>query len=157
MDDVLVLSKRLSDPDPDPAPWPHGLALRPFGPSNAPGARALLNAAYARGGGDVAPFGPWWEALLADPEYDPDLCLVLEDTARSAVVGFAHCWTSAFVKDLAVDEALRGRGLGRGLMLRAFRLFRERGVAEVRLKVRRDNPSGAPAFYRSLGMDAVRP
>ena len=70
----------------------------------------------------------------------------------NGIAGVAQCWTSAFVKDLAVRPRLRRRGLGSALLLQAFRTFRERGAAFVDLKVVADNLSGALRLYRSHGM-----
>lgn len=152
LDEAITLIRQLSDPDPASTPWPAGVRLGPFGAGNGRRARALLNAAYARGGGAVEPFETWWPPLRADSEFDPRLCFVFEDAGSGALVGFAHGWTSAFVKDIAVDPDWRRRGLGRALMEMMFAAYRARGFAAVRLKVRRDNRSGALDFYRSLGM-----
>lgn len=135
---------------------PPGFAFTPFDVAHhARAARALLNAAYARGGGDVLDFEAWWPAVESDEEYDPALCFVLTRTATSELAGFAQCWASGFVKDIGVQPDLRRRGLGRALMLEIFRAFQASGIAEVRLKVQADNPSGAPVFCRTLGMETV--
>ena len=100
-------------------------------------------------------FEEWWPAVEGDTEFDPALCLVLTETASGALAGFAQCWNSGFVKDIGVRPGLRRLGLGRALMAEVFRIFQARGIGEVRLKVHADNPSGAPAFYRALGMRCV--
>jgi ribosomal protein S18 acetylase RimI-like enzyme len=66
----------------------------------------------------------------------------------------AQCWTSSFIKDLAVHPAARRRGLGRALMLATFHAFAQRGSTHVDLKVREEN-AAAQALYRSLGMRVV--
>lgn len=70
-------------------------------------------------------------------------------------MGFAQCWTSAFIKDIAVSHDWRGKGVGRALMAEVFTLFKARGASAVTLKVEADNPSGAVRFYQALGMTAV--
>jgi ribosomal protein S18 acetylase RimI-like enzyme len=90
-----------------------------------------------------------------DAEFEPALCFTLTETATSALAGFAQCWSSGFVKDIGVRPDLRRHGLGRALMAEIFRTFQARGIGEIRLKVHADNPSGAPAFYRALGMTEV--
>lgn len=127
----------------------------PFEPErHARMVHATLVAAYAQGGGYVEPYAIWWPSLRDDAEYDPALCLVAEDE-QGEVAGVAQCWTSAFVKDLAVRAHFRRRGVGSALLLEAFRVFRERGAAFVDLKVDSNNPSGAVRFYRSHGMREV--
>ncbi len=147
--------RRSLDEDLPPPAWPRGFRLVPFEPeTHAPKVHALLVAAYAQGGGYVEPFPIWWPSLRNDAEYDPALCLVAAD-GQGEIAGVAQCWTSAFVKDLAVRPDLRGQGLGSALLLEAFRVFRGRGAAFVDLKVDSDNPSGAVRFYRSHGMRQI--
>ena len=93
-------------------------------------------------------------ACRDDSEYDPTLCF-LAANEQDEIVGVAQCWTSAFVKDLAVAPAMRRQGLGAALLSHAFRAFAERGVPSVDLKVDADNPSGALRLYRSLGFETV--
>jgi ribosomal protein S18 acetylase RimI-like enzyme len=111
-------------------------------------------AAYARGGGYVEPFAIWWPSLIGDAEYDPALCFVAADEAGE-IVGVAQCWTSAFVKDLAVAPTARRQGLGAALLCQAFHVFRERGAAHLDLKVEADNPTGALRLYRALGFREI--
>ncbi|MFW6027727.1 MAG: GNAT family N-acetyltransferase, partial [bacterium] len=66
----------------------------------------------------------------------------------------AHCWTTGFIKDIAVAPAYRRRGVGRALMAEIFRAFHRRGAAWVDLKVQADNHS-AIAFYEAIGMVIV--
>ena len=64
--------------------WPEGLSLAVFSESRAAEAHALLQLAYADGGGAVPPFGEWWPRLSADSEYDPAFCFLLEDSGGRA-------------------------------------------------------------------------
>lgn len=61
----------------------------------------------------------------------------------------------AEVRGLVVDEAMRGRGVGRALMAAAERWARDEGYALVRVRsnVIRD---GAHRFYRRLGYDETK-
>jgi ribosomal protein S18 acetylase RimI-like enzyme len=133
--------------------WPEGARLVMFTPEQAAGVHALLAAAYANGGGSVLPFAQWWIAVSHDAEFDPALCFVAQD-ASGRPIGVAHCWTSAFVKDLAVHPDWRRRGLGRALLLHAFGVFSVRGAGAVDLKVEAGN-AAAIALYKSLGMHVV--
>lgn len=137
----------------DPPRWPAGVFVRtlPAKPSKDDGraAHAVLEGGYWEGGGGAPIFPQWWKALRKDREFDPALVFLAERAGN--VVGMAQCWTSAFVKDLAVRGDARREGLGRALMLTAFGEFARRGAAHVDLKVREDN-AAALALYRSLGM-----
>jgi len=115
-------------------------------------ARLLLNAVYRDGGGEILEFETWWKALIADDEYDPALCFVAEDS-DGVLVGFAHCWATGFVKDIAVTPECRRRGLGKALMVSIFEAFQSRGLPAVELKIDPKNPHGVDAFYLSLGME----
>lgn len=151
---VLLMRRELPvDPERIPAPvWPEGVTQRTLREEDAREAHALLAAAYWQGGGGVPDFRRWWSALRKDAEFDPALCFVAADA--QGLVGVAQCWTSAFVKDLAVAERARRKGFGRALMLTAFRAFADRGAWAVSLKVREEN-AGAISLYKSLGMEAV--
>ena len=130
--------------------WSDGLHLKDFTPACARDIHALLELAYAKGGGSVPSFEAWWRALSQDSEYDPALCFPVYQEEK--LVGFAQCWTSAFVKDLVVHPDFRKRGIGRALLLHIFQVFQRWGARAVDLKVQPDNPSGAVRFYTSLGM-----
>ena len=151
---VIRMRRSLAEPVPEPV-LPAGVRLIPFEPDrHAQDVHALLVQAYARGGGYVEPFAIWWPSLCGDSEYDPALCFIAADEHEN-IVGVAQCWTSAFVKDLAVSPASRRHGLGSALLCHAFRAFRDRGAAFLDLKVDADNPSGALRLYRSLGFREI--
>lgn len=137
----------------EPAIPPDGVRWEPFDhDKHAADARELLNAAYKDGGGAVEDFDAWWPQLRDDAEFDDALCFVATDVEGGRVIGFAQCWTSAFIKDIAVAPNWRRRALGKALMQRIFQSFKERGSDHVDLKVEVDNPHGAVQFYKSLGM-----
>jgi ribosomal protein S18 acetylase RimI-like enzyme len=97
-------------------------------------------------------FEGYWEWLTTDSEFDPELIFIPE--ADGEVVGLCHCWTSAFVKDLVVDEPFRRRGLGAALMTLALEAFASRGAASVDLKTGVENVR-AQSLYRRLGFEVV--
>jgi ribosomal protein S18 acetylase RimI-like enzyme len=151
---VIRMRRPLAEPLPEPV-WPAGIRLVSFEPEEHAGrVHALLVQAYARGGGYVEPFAIWWPSLRDDAEYDPALVFTATDD-RGEIVGMAQCWTSAFVKDLAVTATLRRQGLASALLHHAFRAFAERGASYLDLKVDADNPSGALRLYRSLGFGEI--
>lgn len=143
----LRLRKQLDGPLPVPA-WPQGITPAAFDAVDPRLLHALLDEAFP--GGLIAPFEDWYRNLTTDAEFDPALCIPAL-TGDGKVAGFVQCWTSGFVKDLAVAPGYRGRGLGAALMLHAFALFAARGMPHVDLKVQLDE---APArrLYARLGM-----
>jgi ribosomal protein S18 acetylase RimI-like enzyme len=151
---VIRMRRSLTEPVPEPV-WPAGIRLVTFDPErHAEKIHALLVEAYAQGGGYVEPFAIWWPSLRDDLDYDPALVFIAADE-RNEIVGVAQCWTSAFVKDLAVAPAMRRQGLGAALLHHAFQIFRDCGAPCLELKVHADNPSRALRLYRSLGFEEV--
>lgn len=59
------------------------------------------------------------------------------------------------IKDLAVDPAMRRRGIGRRLLAAALRLLAGNGVERTTLEVRESNEP-AIALYRSFGFERQR-
>lgn len=136
-----------------PAPLGAGFALRPFDKLLIHECRELLKRVYAEGLGDNGiSFEGFWTWLTTDPEFDPALVFIV--TRGVAVVGFCHCWTAAFIKDLAVAPEHRQRGLGTTLLTLALEEFRRRGAAFVDLKTDIDNTK-AQSLYRRLGFVVV--
>lgn len=150
----ILMERDLREPL-EPAVWPAGARLEEFTTRHARSVHELLSAAYRSGGGSVPGFRNWWSSLSRDIEFDPQLVFLATDEA-ARVIGVAQCWTSAFVKDLAVHPGWRRRGLGRALLLHTFDVFKQRGTVTVRLKVEPSNPSGAIRLYRAVGMRQKR-
>ncbi|MEZ5938287.1 MAG: GNAT family N-acetyltransferase [Hyphomonadaceae bacterium] len=139
-----------------PAPvWPAGLRFGLFGDMESRDVHGLFARAYADGQGDVGNYGSWWLQLTVDAEYDPSLCMAVY-TANGRAIAAAQCWTSAFIKDFAVDPAVQRRGLGSALLHQCFTTFWARSSPVVMLKVHPDNVA-ARAFYRSQGMVEIPP
>ena len=59
--------------------------------------------------------------------------------------------TTAYIDDICVDEAARGRGVGRALYEHILSFAAEKGAYNVTLNVWTCNP-GAMAFYEKLGL-----
>ncbi len=102
-----------------PAPLPDGVALLPFTKDRVYEARELMKRVYPDGLNDGGiSFEGFWSWLTTDSEFDPDLMFI---AARDgAVVGFCHCWSGDFVKDLVVAPEFRRRGLGSALLTLAL-------------------------------------
>ncbi len=133
-------------------PGPGGIRITTLQQQDAQAAHAVLEAGYYEGGGGAPQFSKWWSKLRKDAEFDPALCFLAADA--DGIVGVCQCWTSAFVKDLAVHPRVRRRGIGRALMIAAFEAFKARGAEHVDLKVREENLA-AQRLYHSLSMRII--
>jgi ribosomal protein S18 acetylase RimI-like enzyme len=142
----LRLRKALTG-NPTPPQWPAGYAPAALDQIDAAKAHALLATAFP---GQIAPVEDWYGNLVSDAEYDPALCIAAIET-NGDVVGYIQCWTSNFIKDLAVAPDHRGNGIGAALMHHAFTLFAARGATHVDLKVK-TGALPARRLYTRLGM-----
>jgi ribosomal protein S18 acetylase RimI-like enzyme len=152
---VLRMRRELAGPIEGPQ-WPRGVSCRTLTKNNAEkdakAAHAVLAAGFWEGGGGAPMFRQWWSQLRKDSEFDPLLFFLAVD--GEGVAGLAQCWTSAFVKDLAVHPRMRRLGVGRALMLTAFHTLAARGAFRVELKVREENLD-AQRLYHDIGMRIV--
>ena len=145
------MRKLLADLSPGPS-WPAGFHIRSFVPSDALALHTLLNQVFQDG--SDGPFESWWPRISGDSEFDPALCFLVSGPGET-LVGAALCWSSAFVKDLAVRQDTRRLGLGRALMLHVFSEFRQRGATHVDLKTNLVSNAAAMRLYRDLSMVKV--
>jgi ribosomal protein S18 acetylase RimI-like enzyme len=111
---------------------------------------ALLTTAYTARGKRMAPRGAWWEALLADPGFDPSLVLLVV-TPNGILAAAAMASNTGRVTELVVAPSFRRLGLGTALLGHLGRLLKERGVAAVDLQVEADNHA-AVALCEALNM-----
>jgi ribosomal protein S18 acetylase RimI-like enzyme len=133
--------------------WPSGIEISIYRADLAPAVHQLMQLGQREGGGRVPSLEDWQRRFESDPEYDPSLCFIASDA--EGVVGVAQCWTSAYLKNLVVHPSMQGRGLGRALLLNAFKVFQQRREGFVDLKVLEDNLR-AQRLYESAGMYVVR-
>jgi ribosomal protein S18 acetylase RimI-like enzyme len=111
---------------------------------------ALLTTAYTARGKRVAPRGAWWEALLADPGFDPSLVLlVVTPNGILAAAGIAS--SAGRVTELVVAPSFRRLGLGTALLGHLCQMLKERGIGMVDLQVEADNHA-AVALCEALDM-----
>lgn len=94
----------------------------------------------------------------ADPPADNVLAIVEADGEAVGHAWFAESSRNdrrtIFVNDVEIDEAQRGRGLGRAAMGLVEDEARARGIDRVELNVFGGN-TAARSLYRSLGYDEV--
>ncbi|WP_378949671.1 GNAT family N-acetyltransferase [Mesorhizobium sp. ANAO-SY3R2] len=142
----MMLGAALKAPE-----WPGGFSMRTLQASDAPALHALWQTAFD----DFdQPLDEWWRWLSGDEEFDPALCFLVFDR-DGRLAGAAQCWTSAFIKDLAVHPDFRGRGIAEALLRQVFSAFRARGAAHVDLKTNLVDSAAAVRLYRKLGMVEV--
>ncbi|KAE9643605.1 GNAT family N-acetyltransferase [Pseudomonas sp. PB106] len=146
------MRRDLSEVAPD-AQWPCDFELCVYREELAPAVHQLMQIGHRKGGGSVPPLEQWQRRFESDPEYDPTLCLIACDA--EGVVGVALCWTSSYIKSLVVHPRAQGLGLGRALLLNAFKVFQQRREGFVDLRVLEDNLR-AQQLYESAGMYVVR-
>ena len=99
----------------------------------------------------------WIEEYVEDPDFRPDLSLVVEE--QDEAVGFLAAGvmeikqlgqTCGWVSQVGVRPEWRGRGVGAWLVARTMESLRQEGLEAVGLHVNVDNP-GAIELYERLG------
>jgi mycothiol synthase len=146
------------DAPPSTPGWPDGFHLRPFVQSqDARAVHEIIQTAFR----DITnhqdvPFEAWEQFMLKRIDFDPTLMFVVEHIRE--IVAVAACFDysdNGWVRQLAVKNEYRGRGLGLSLLRYAFAEFFRRGRRSVGLIVDSQNPTGAPELYLRAGMVPV--
>jgi ribosomal protein S18 acetylase RimI-like enzyme len=161
--EVLRMWKTLDGADPDPV-WPEGVSVRTFEEVDAGAVKGLLDEAYLAGAvkglldeaylawdRSYVPMArdDWVRWMTEDADFDPAVWWLAEDDG--VLAGVALHWRGGWLKDLAVRESQRGRGLGTALLRHGFHEFERRGVERIGLKVDGANPTGAIRLYERTG------
>jgi mycothiol synthase len=142
--------------DPAQPSWPEGIAVRTFRPGEEREIYDVdLEAFQDHWDFFPVPFDDWHDYFLGSETFDPELWFVAEDDEQ--IAGVALCSAArgpetGWVNVLAVRRPWRRRGVGRALLLHAFRDFRRRGYKEVGLNVDGENLTGAVRLYERAGM-----
>jgi len=147
----------LADVDEEPV-WPEGLEVRSF----RPGDEQLFYEVHQEAFEDhwahevKSPYDEWAHWFLEPPMYDPELWFVAEEAGEPAGIALDYVRTEGspigWIQILAVRRPWRRRGLGRALLLHAFRAFRARGLERAGLGVDASSLTGATRLYESVGM-----
>jgi len=138
-------------------PWPEGLTLRTIVPGQDDHeVYTFIQTAFERPGRVAPTFEQWQDFMMRADHFRPDLWFLLYDQAE--LVGAALCFdypTYGWVRQLAVAQKWRRRGLGAALLQYVFAIFGRGGHVRVALAVDSDNPN-AVQFYEKVGMRCVR-
>lgn len=122
----------------------------------------------------IVAFRDWLgDAEPAEPSVAASVALLLADANTEFLLGAAAAgeppcgvcqlryrhsvWTAApdcWLEDLYVEDAGRGRGVGRALVLAAVERARSRGAARIELDTNEDN-APAIALYEALGFSTA--
>ena len=116
----------------------------------------LVETAFDRPGRRPISFEEWTDLMVNTDAYDPDLWFLALSGDQLAGVCLGLTWPSlGWVRQLAVAEGWRRRGLGTALLRHAFALFKARGYKRAGLAVEVKNED-ASAFYEHVGMCPTR-
>jgi [ribosomal protein S18]-alanine N-acetyltransferase len=120
------------------------ISVRPLCEGDLESVLAIESASFSR---------PWIRAHFLDEMASPFGIPLVAQTPDGAIAGYLCLklvLDEAEILDVAVDLALRGRGIGRVLVEKALSLCREKQVALLGLEVRVSNQA-AIALYQRLG------
>jgi ribosomal protein S18 acetylase RimI-like enzyme len=138
--------------------WPDGCHLAPFVlDQDERRVYDFVTEAF-RWPGFVPPsFDQWRERMIETGTFREDLWFLLVDRAGNLVATALCCEYEIYgwVRNLAVAEAWRNRGIGSALLQAVFGEFYRRGQPRIALGVDGNNPD-AYRFYERLGMTQVR-
>jgi mycothiol synthase len=142
---------------------PDGVRFRPFRADDRHDwstFHEVLEASFADHFGfesiDLATFEAMWTGF---PTWDPSLVTFAEADDRVVGVVVSNVTSTsglAWLSDVGVLPAYRGRGIAKALLLRAFADLRAKGCGRVRLNVDAENTTGATRLYERVGMHVRR-
>ena len=142
--------------------WPEGVEVRTFRPGGDDRrVYEVQEETFAdQHDHDPLSYEEWRHWSFSDP-FDPDLWFLAEDGDELAGILLARSSrggdeTLGWVSVLGVRRPWRRRGLGRALLLHAFRELRARGKPRAGLGVDGSNPTGAVQLYEEAGMRVLR-
>jgi ribosomal protein S18 acetylase RimI-like enzyme len=139
--------------------WPQGIEVGAFrrGVDEAV-VHAAHDEVFLEGSGPAeTDLEEWLQSRFAHEGVDLDLWLIAWD--QGEVVGGIEATetpSGAYMGDLFVRRAWRGRGIGRALMLRECGELRRRGVRTAYFAVDTANPTGALDLFESMGFRSAR-
>ena len=152
--EVLQMEVPLDEP-PEAARFPQGLTVRTYADADARAVKELLDAAYIAWDETYVPMElNDWVAWMTSEGFDPTCWWLAGGGGKLG--GVCLTWKEGWVKDLAVTEGWRGKGLGKALLLHALGEHHRRGAPLVGLKVDAVNPTGAIQLYERVGFTTAK-
>ena len=137
------MAARLPDPDTDGV-----IAVRAMAAADVPAVAAIEKQAYPAA-------QAWAEGIFRDCLRVGYLCRVAESAGEIVAYGVVAMGAGeAHVLNLCVAGSVRGRGIGRRMLLLLLERSAQAGMQDVFLEVRPSNPH-AIALYQSLGFVEV--
>lgn len=106
---------------------------------------------------DAAQWRPEDYLHLADEPGGMILVAIMEEMNLPEIAGFVafhHVMDEAELRNLAIDPALRRKGIARALVAAGINTLQDRGVRRVFLEVRASNQP-ALSFYTSVGFQFI--
>lgn len=146
-----AMTIELEETPPQPQ-LPDGLAFEQFREDGADAWYAASNEIFQdEWGFDLGTFDEWWQQRAGD---DHSLWFLVRDGTEIAGLVQAESGRrgGGLVNWVGVRKPWRRRGVGRALLLQAFRELHGRGLNRVGLGVDAENPSQATRLYESVGM-----
>ena len=143
-----------------------GVRIVPYETAHSAATRLAHNEAFAdHWSTEPVPPEDWDRDFVGDPHFRADLSLVA--FAGDEVAGYSinFCseadWAVGNVRDawigqLGVRRAWRGRGLATALLVRGMAAFRAAGIDTASLGVDTENPTGAVGIYERVGFGVNR-
>jgi len=140
-----------------PPSLPDELVLRDVAPGEDRAVHAVIERAFNEWPDRIpTTFEDWAAFNLARSNHRPELLPVLLD--GDEIVGVALCLdadpSDGWIQQVAVARPYRGRGLGRALLVEAFRRFQAMGKRTCSLST--DTRTGALGMYERVGMRVRR-
>ena len=139
------------------AAWPDGVTVRTFEPGDEQTFYDVHQETFEDTWEPIREaYDEWAHWLLGGPDFVPELWFLA--SAGEEPAGFALCHPYktrpelGWVRILGVRRAWRRRGLGRALLLHAFRELSKRGMRHAGLGVDATSLTGANKLYEQVGM-----
>jgi len=143
------------DGTPAPADLPDGIEIRPFRRGvDEREIHGILEESF-EGHFRFArePHEEWVARRVSYPSFEPGLWRIAWDRDQGAGAVLPYRFGDlGWVRELGVRGAWRGRGIGKALLLEAFRALEQRGHRRISLGVDAQNASGATRLYEGVGM-----
>ncbi len=152
---LMCIEMQHCPPEPQ---WPEGTRVRSVIPEQDAWAICdLMAAVFAGTHLEPNTFEDWRDAMMGSAYFDADLWFVA--LHGEEIIGACLCAVypevnEAWVRQLGVVKKWQKRGVGRALMLQAFRSFYRRGHKTVRIGVEAD--TAAHRLYEQVGMRRVQ-